>query len=196
MMKGELQELGEEVDENVTSISKMQTQILNFTGGKVNIFNDDGTFKSTYEIMDGISEIYDEILEKDETAAAELLETIAGKNRANDVASLISNWEQVEKAKQSALDAEGTATEENEKYLENLQGKLDTLNAAWQALSNTFMKEDFLKNLIDTGTNVLVVLDKLVGFLGSIPTIIGGVAAAMSLKGVGELINQFHFNYT
>lgn len=49
-MKGELQELGEEVDENVTSISKMQTQILNLTGGKVNIFNDDGDFKSPYEI--------------------------------------------------------------------------------------------------------------------------------------------------
>ena len=80
--------------------------------------------------------------------------------------------------------------------MENLQGKLDTLNAAWQTLSNTFMKEDFLKNLIDTGTNVLEVLDKLVGTLGSLPTIIGGIAAAMSLKGVGELINQFHFNYT
>ena len=45
-MKGELEELGEETDDNVESVSKMQTQILNMTHGKVNIF--DGTdFKST-----------------------------------------------------------------------------------------------------------------------------------------------------
>ena len=78
-MKGELEELGEEIDENVDSISKMQTQILNFTGGKVNIFNDDGSFKSTYEIMQGIAEIYDEL---SDTNKADLLETIAGKDFA------------------------------------------------------------------------------------------------------------------
>lgn len=77
MMKGELQELGEEVDDNVVSLSKMQTQILNLTKGKVNIFNDDGSFKSTYEIMQGISEIYDDLTETDQ---ADLLEIIAGKD--------------------------------------------------------------------------------------------------------------------
>ena len=41
-MKGELQELGEEIDDNVVSTSKMQTEILNLTKGKVNIFEDDG----------------------------------------------------------------------------------------------------------------------------------------------------------
>lgn len=60
-MKGELQELGEEIDENVESVSKMQTQILNLTSGHVNIFNDDGSFKSTYEIMDGIAEVWDKL---------------------------------------------------------------------------------------------------------------------------------------
>lgn len=76
LMSGELQELGEDVDENVVSLSKMQTQILNITKGKVNIFNDDGTFKSTYEIMDKIAEIYDDL---SDTSKANLLETIAGK---------------------------------------------------------------------------------------------------------------------
>ena len=81
-MKGELEELGEEVDDNVESISKMQTQILNFTGGRVNIFNDDGSFKSTYEIMQGIAEIYDELSSTDQ---ADLLETIAGKFSCQNV---------------------------------------------------------------------------------------------------------------
>lgn len=75
-MKGDLEELGEEIDPNVESISKMQTQILNLTHGKVNIFKDDGSFKSTFQIMKEISEIYDHLTD---TERADLLETIAGR---------------------------------------------------------------------------------------------------------------------
>lgn len=74
-MKGELEELGEE-SEGVENISKMQGQILNMTDGAVNIFKDNGEFKSTYEIMDGIAEVYDRLSDPDK---ANLLETIAGK---------------------------------------------------------------------------------------------------------------------
>ena len=74
-MKGDLQKLGEDVDPSIDSISKIQTQILNLTHGKVNIFEDDGSFKSTYEIMKEISQIYDHLTD---TEQADLLETIAG----------------------------------------------------------------------------------------------------------------------
>lgn len=75
-MKGELEELGEE-SEGVENISKMQGQILNMTKGKVNIFDDLGNFRSTYDIMKDIAEVYDELSSTDQ---ANLLETIAGKN--------------------------------------------------------------------------------------------------------------------
>ena len=185
-MKGELQELGEEIDENVDSISKMQTQILNFTGGKVNIFNDDGSFKSTYEIMQGIAEIYDEL---SDTNKADLLETIAGKNRANDVAALISNWNQVESAMKSAMEAEGSAAAENEKYMESIQGRLDALTATWQALSNTILDSDFVKVLITGLTEVLDLLDGVVNTLGSFGTIGVGVSLFNVVKHAKEFTN-------
>ena len=75
-MKGELEEMGEDVDDNVTNLSKMQGQVLNLTHGKVNIFDDNGDFKSTYDIMKGISEVYHDLTD---TERANLLETIAGK---------------------------------------------------------------------------------------------------------------------
>ena len=59
-MKGELEELGEE-SEGVENISKMQGQILKLTNGKVNIFDGAGDFKSTYEIMRDIADVYDEL---------------------------------------------------------------------------------------------------------------------------------------
>lgn len=103
-MKGQLEELGEETDENVENISKMQGQILRLTGGKVNIFDSTGEFKSTYEIMKGIADVWDDL---NSTAQADLLETIAGKNRSNEVAALLSNWQNVEAAVKAASEAEG-----------------------------------------------------------------------------------------
>lgn len=74
-MKGELEELDEE-SEGIESISKIQTQILNLTKGSVNIFKDDGSFKSTYEIIKGIAKVWKDISETDQAA---LLEVVAGR---------------------------------------------------------------------------------------------------------------------
>ena len=181
-MKGKLEELGEEVDSNVESISKMQTQILNLTNGKVNIFNNDGSFKSTYEIMQGIADVYYEL---SDTAQADLLEIIAGKNRANDIAALIEGWGQVEAATKSAFEAEGSASRENQKYLDSIQGRLDTLTATYQALSNTVINSDFVKSTISGITTILDLTDGLIKKFGTIPTLIATVSGAMSFKNIG-----------
>ena len=197
-MKGELQELGEDVDENVESLSKMQTQILNLTHGKVNIFNDDGSFKSTYEIMDAIAEVYDKLSSTDQ---ADLLETIAGKNRANDVAALLSNWQQVEAAMKSAMEAEGSAAEEQKKHMDSIQGRLDALTATWQALSNTIVNSDFVKVLITGLTGVLDLLDAIVKTLGSFGSIGAGFAIFQLFKHVGDIkayisvLNEFGWSF-
>lgn len=84
------------------------------------------------------------------------------------------------------MNAEGTATHENEIYLQSLQGRIDMFKASWQALANTVISSDFLKELVDSGTAFLDVLDGIVSFLGPIPTMIGAIAAAVSaLKGKG-----------
>ncbi len=100
-MKGELEALGEEY-ENVESISKIQTQILNQTNGAVNIFDKNGNFKSTYEILKGISKVWSDISQVDQAA---LLETIAGKQRGNQISALIQAFQsgQIEKAYEASV---------------------------------------------------------------------------------------------
>ena len=180
-MKGQLEEIGEEVDENVESISKMQTHILNLTNGKVNIFKDNGDFKSTYQIFKEISAIYDNLTD---TSRADLLETVAGKQRSNAVAALISNWSNVEKAVEAASNAEGTAEAENEKYMQSMQGKLDSLNASWQALSNTVLSSDLIKFLVDGLSGIVDIVDSIThsfGVLGSTIATVGIVAFIKNL---------------
>ena len=193
-MKGELQALGEEVDENIESVSKVQTQILNLTHGKVNIFEEDGeTFRDIFEVFRDIANIMPELKE---TEQADLLEIVAGKNRSNSIQSMLSNWDEVETALQKATEAQGTAASENDKYMKSAQGHIDALKAAWQAFSATFVKSDFLTNSLTVLTKFVDVLDVLVDKLGTVPTVLGAIAAYASTKGVGELINQFRLLIT
>ena len=67
------------------------------TPGGISLFTDDTkeTYKSTYQILKEISDIYDELSDKNR---AELLEKLAGKRGGQVVAGLLSNFGAVEKA--------------------------------------------------------------------------------------------------
>lgn len=176
----DLEELGEDTDGLISNTGKLRDTIQDLSN--VDIMTDNGDFKSTYEMMDGI---YEEWKEMRDTDKASLLETIAGKNRASEVAALLNNWEQVRSAMQAATDAEGTASAENEKYMQSLRGHLDTLTAAWQALSNSFLSSDFLSGALEGLTSFLSGLDAVINKVGVLPTLIGGITAALSVKNVG-----------
>ncbi len=181
-MKGELEALGEEVDDNVVSVSKMQTQILNLTHGKVNIFEDDGkSFRNIFEIFRDIANILPKL---DDTDRSKLLETIAGKNRSNSILAMLQNWKEVERALTAANDASGTAREENDIYMDSIQGKIDSLKASWQALSNTVVDSNILKSGLDLVNGIVDGLDAVVGKIGPIMTIIAGGTAIKSVKSI------------
>lgn len=170
--KGELEELGEEVDENVMSVTKMQTQILNLTKGAVNIFEEDGkTFRNIYDISKELSEVLPTLSGKDQAA---LLETVAGKSRSNDILNLLTNFKMTEKALNAAQNAAGTAAQENAIYMDSIQGRIDSLKASWQALSADFVQSDFLKALTTSATLFLNVLDAIASKLGTLGTIFAG----------------------
>ena len=182
-MKGKLEELGEE-SEGIESISKIQTQILNQTQGAVNIFKDNGDFKSTYEIIEGIAKVYDKLSQTDQ---ASLLETIAGKQRGNQIAALIQSFQsgQAQKAYADAVDSAGSAMQEQERWLGSLEAKTQQFEAAWQSLSNTFLDSGLLKGLVDLGTTGVKALEGLVNTIGSLGTIGLGAGLFAGFKNIG-----------
>lgn len=183
-MKGDLEELGEDVDENVESISKMQTQILNLTHGKVNIFDNEGNFRNIYNIMKDIADVYDDLSDAE---SAELLETIAGKNRANAVMAMLQNYDQVEKATEAAYNSAGTAAKEQAIYMDSIEGRLNSLEASWQALSNSVVNSDLIKGGVSVLTSLADGADKFISNFGSLPTILVAVSAALSgFKNIGR----------
>lgn len=88
--KSELESLGESVDDfEITTESKLRSQIMNLTKVASNdfkgfdILDEKGNYKSFYERMQGLADIYQEIQIQDKNtgnnAATALIELIAGK---------------------------------------------------------------------------------------------------------------------
>ena len=179
--KTELEEAGLETDGMVESTAKLREEIMALSG--VDIMEDENTFKSTYDIMDELAQKWQDLTDIQQASITEL---IAGKRQGNIVSSLMENFDIAREALQTSLGSEGSAMAEHEKWMESLEAKSLQLKAAWEELSQAFMNDSFLKGLVDAGTTVLSVLTKIVDTFGTLPTLIGVVAAALSFKNIGR----------
>lgn len=62
-----------------------------------------------------------------------------------------------------ALDSAGSAAQENARYMDSMQGKLEELSSAWENFSRKIVNSDWLKKGMDVLTNVLEALSSDVG---------------------------------
>lgn len=186
-MKGELEELGEEVDDNVDSISKVQTQILNLTHGKVNIFDSNGEFRDYYKIMEEISAIHDSLSSTDQASLDEIL---FGKQRGNQGAALIQAFQsgQVQKAYQETLNSEGSAQQEQDRWMKSIEAKIGTFKATFQEFSNTLISSNLVKGIIDGATTILDIITQIIDKFGTLQTLIAGFGA---YKGISSFVKNF-----
>lgn len=176
--KVEAQEAGIETEGMANSVSKLREDVMALTNGKVDIMIDDSTFKSTYQIMDEISQVWDEMTDVDQAA---LLEMIGGKRNSDAVMSLIKNFDVAREAYQDALGSEGSALKENEKYLDSIQGRVQQFKASFEELSAAFIDSDFAKGVVSFGDTILRGLTSIIENLGSIPSLITAIVSSISM---------------
>lgn len=156
--KTEAEEAGESTDGMAESVSKLREELLALTGKRVDIMADDKTFKSTYQIMKEMSQVWHDL---SDVSQANILEKLGGKRNSNVVAALVENFAVAEKSLKESQDSAGSALEENEKYLDSINGKLDRLRASWEQLSNSLLGNEVIKKLIDALRAVLDFFNKI-----------------------------------
>jgi len=186
--KAELEKTGEETEGLITSTSKLQEKIMALTG--VDIMIDDSTFKSTYEILLEISKVWDEL---SDVNRASVLEVIAGKTRGSVVAGLLQQGDTLESVYQDSQKAEGSALEENERYLESIQGHLDKLSNQWQKIWTSEVTRETMNWFVDKLTGLLKIVEKLGLGLSTVigaGTIIGGKALIKTISSSGGRVKQ------
>lgn len=182
--KTEAEDAGESTEGMASSVSELRDEILALTGNKVDIQIDDDTFKSTYQILKELSEVWDELTD---VSQANILEMVGGKRNSNVVAALLENFSVAEAALETSANSAGSAMAENEKYLDSVQGKIDLMQASFEALSAKFMSGDLLKFFIEGATGALNLANgiaEVVESLGGLKTVliaVSGIVLAMKL---------------
>lgn len=147
--------------------------------GGISVFTDASktTYKSTYQIIKELSEIWDEL---DDVSHARIEEIVGGKRQLQVVAAAISNFKAAEKALSDMADSAGNAEQEMEIVRESAAYAFNELKETFTELSQNSVGRGELKALINTGTALLELLNGLVKTFGGLPVAIGLASAAIT----------------
>lgn len=177
----ELQEMGEETDGVAQGLSKYENEIMQLSG--VDIMKDKNTYKDMYEIFVELAQVWDKMPDVSQSRVAEIL---GGTRNTSGIMSTITNIKDAIGAYSSALDSAGTAEKANAEYMDTTKAKIGELKAAFQELSTTFVKSDFLKIGVDGLKGFIEMIDKLISSIGSLNTILLGVGITKGIKNIFE----------
>jgi TP901 family phage tail tape measure protein len=150
--KTELEAAGESTEGMAESTSKLRSELLALTGGAVDIQFDDENFKSTYQILKELSDVWSQLTD---VSKANILEKIGGKRNANVVAALIENFDEAEEVIKTSADSAGSALAENEKYLDSISGRIEKLKASFEGFSTSVIDSGLAKFFVSLADSIL-----------------------------------------
>lgn len=190
--KTELEDAGEATEGMANTTAELRKELYALSHQKVDIMLDEDTFKSTYDIIKEMSAAWEEMTDKEQAAALELM---AGKRQGNVLASLIENFDVAESVVTTSANSMGSAMAENEKRLNSIAGKTDRLNASFQTLATTLIDSGLIKGVLDFGSGLLNTFDNITKTIDVLPTLITLLSGVMSAtKNVGWLKKQSYIN--
>lgn len=179
--KTDAENAGIATDGMADSVSELRSELKQLAG--VDIMKDNNTFKSTYQIMKELSEVWKDL---SDTTQANITELISGKRGSQSTSALLNNFSVAEDAMKQALNSSGSAMRENQTYMDSLQAKLNQLDSAFQKFSTDLMKSDIPKFFVSLATVFVDGADNAVKFAGALPTLtaaISGVLSVMQMSG-------------
>lgn len=175
--KTEAEEAGIETEGMATSVSKLRAELKELTG--IDIMLDDDTFKSTYQIIEELANVWDSLTD---VTQSNVLNLIGGKRNANSISALISNFKDAEAAAIAAADSMGSAYTENQNCLDSFSGKLTQIQTTFESISNNVIDSALVKTVLDIVNGLLKLAEGLskIGLL--LPTVAAGFALLKSIK--------------
>ena len=145
--------------------------------------DDPNTYRSTYDILKDIADIWNEISDKNQ---AQLLEKLFGKQRAQVGAALISNFKQAEKAMDAMAGSAGSASKELERAQDSIVFKLNALKETWVGVAQNLYDTRTIKNVIGILTDMSGVIQTITKSLGTLGTVSAGVLGVQFIRSVGR----------
>lgn len=172
--------LNEETHELDKSLQTIKDDLYDLTG--VSVMQDESAYKSTYQILKEISEVWDDLTDKtrDETA-----EVIFGELRADIGKSVIENFSAAEKAMNDMANSAGNAETEMTAAMDSIDFKLNRLRETGTGIAQNLFDRDDMKQVLDFSNSLAEILDFITEKIGLIGTVGIGIGIASSYKNVG-----------
>ena len=167
-------------EEEVSTVAKLEETFSNATKGAVHIVDETtGQLRNVYDILDDIAEVWDSL---DKNTREALAIEAAGIRQKNVFLSIMANWQGVEDAVKSASNAMGSADEENQKYIESIEGRMASLESSFQKFSQATVSSDTIKDVVSFGTTLLDVLTQIVDKMGVLTPLFGAAGIGAFIK--------------
>ena len=180
----ELEELGEDTDYAKESTADYRAEILaatQDTSHQVDILDEaTGKYKSTYTILQELASVWKEIDAQDQQA---LMYSLGGARQVNALSAILNNFDIAEKAMETSSKAAGSALEENEKYLDSINGKIDRLTATLESLFTNILNSELVAWMVDGTNSTLQFVTALEELVGIVPLLYGAFSGIMAMDG-------------
>ena len=163
------------------------------TDHNVALTNANNEYRSTYDIMKDVAAQWGNMTSMEQAALAELM---SGTRQQSVFYSLIEQFQEASGAMDAMSDSAGELSNAYSIYLDTTRAHINQFKASFQELGSDLFDSEALKNIIDLGAKFVNLLDLLTKNLGASGTAIALFGTIMSVKGVGELIRQFHILIT
>ena len=141
-------------EEFIELSGKMEDAFRTYAGVEI---MEDGQLRSVYDILTDTAAAWGSMTENEREYLAQ---QASGIRQVTAFNALMSNFESVVGATETALNSQGSALIENEKYLESIEGRVQLFNAELQSLWLNAINSETIKSLVDFATGILKIVDR------------------------------------
>ena len=142
----------------------------------------DGEFREFQDTMRDLSEVWDNLSEVEKSNIAF---NLAGTRQINVIQTLLRNWSDYEELVVKANNSAGVTFENQEKYAESLEGKMEGLSATMTSVWENLINEDSVSPALNILLKLAEGFDKITGKLGLLGTVGAGAGLFAGFKNVG-----------
>ena len=153
--------LGETLDDG-TTLNKY-SQALAAVG--VNIKDQNGELKAMDQILDEMGAKWNTLSNEQQVALAQ---TVGGVRQYTQLIALMEHYDAFQQNVQYARESEGTLQQQQNIYAQSWEASTDRVRAAWEALYQDIIKDNFFIELNNGLADFLGGIDKLVDSLGGV----------------------------
>ena len=198
-----IRKMNEETGEFDETLQTISGDVYELTNNRVSIMEDENTYKDIYKILKEISEVWDDLTDKQH---AQLLDKLFGSRQVNVGSAILQNFSQAEKALSMISDgaADGSSMREMETILDSVDYKANEFKETLVGIAQNSITRDFLKTMIESGTKLLETISDAAPVLNTLLSLFGegtkaaagfvntigllpSILAGLSLRNIGKL---------